>query len=126
MSVIPHLLLPTRAHLHPPTVLSGGYLKPTIHRVVSPPDAAQAAHRRLGVFYFAQFARDVPLRPLQDSPVARATGTTFFNEGKDAPTAWEWESSRVKAYGQGGLKKTLESGHEEEAMIGGEKVVHYN
>ncbi|EIN12314.1 Clavaminate synthase-like protein [Punctularia strigosozonata HHB-11173 SS5] len=106
--------------------LSGGFLKPTIHRVVAPPDPAQVPYRRIGVFYFAQFSRSVRLAPLSDSPVASSTGKTFFNGGKDAPTAWEWETSRVKAYGQNGAKKEIEGGHEEEAMIGGEKVVHYN
>jgi hypothetical protein len=49
-------------------------------------------------------------------------GTNFFNNGKDTPTAWEWERSRVKAYGQDGEKNKLENGHEEEAIMGGEKV----
>ncbi|EIN12439.1 Clavaminate synthase-like protein [Punctularia strigosozonata HHB-11173 SS5] len=106
--------------------LSGGYLKPTIHRVVSPPDPDQAKYRRLGVFYFAAYNPDVRLVPLTQSPVVASTGKTFFNEGRDAPTAWQWEKSRVRAYGQDGEKKRLDNGHEEEAMIGGEKVVHYN
>ncbi|KAI0828008.1 Clavaminate synthase-like protein [Trametes gibbosa] len=106
--------------------ISGGYLKQTIHRVVSPPDPAQVPYRRLGVFYFAQFNRSTRLTPIAASPVASGTGVTFFDEGRKSPTAWEWECSRVKAYGQGGEKKKIEGGHEEEEMIGGEKVVHYN
>ncbi|KAI0774828.1 Clavaminate synthase-like protein [Trametes elegans] len=106
--------------------ISGGYLKQTIHRVVSPPDPAQVPYRRVGVFYFAQFNRSTRLAPIADSPVAASTGKTFFDEGRKSPTAWEWEESRVKAYGQGGQKKVIDGGHEEEEMIGGEKVVHYN
>ncbi|KAI0369051.1 Clavaminate synthase-like protein [Pilatotrama ljubarskyi] len=105
--------------------ISGGYLKQTIHRVVSPPDPVQAPYRRLGVFYFAQFNRSTRLAPIADSPVA-SQGKKFFEEGRKAPTAWEWECSRVKAYGQDGKKKVIDGGHEEEEMIGGEKVVHYN
>ena len=48
--------------------LSGGYLKPTIHRVVAPPED-QAHYNRLGLFYFALFNDDVPLKPLTNSPV---------------------------------------------------------
>lgn len=80
----------------------------------------------MGVFYFAQFNRSTRLSPLAASPVASSTGTSFFDNGRKSPTAWEWECSRVKAYGQDGAKKTIEGGHEEEEMIGGEKVVHYN
>jgi hypothetical protein len=82
----------------------------------------QERYRRLGVFYFAAFNRDVLLKPIADSPVVISTGRTFFNNGKDTPTAWEWEQSRVKAYGQDGEKNKLDNGHEEEAIMGGEKV----
>ncbi|KAI0645150.1 Clavaminate synthase-like protein [Trametes meyenii] len=108
------------------TVISGGYLKQTIHRVVSPPDEVQVPYRRIGVFYFAQFNRSTRLAPIADSPVASGTGKTFFEGGRKSPTAWEWEESRVKAYGQDAPKKVIDGGHEEEEMIGGEKVVHYN
>lgn len=80
----------------------------------------------MGVFYFAQFNRSTRLAPLAASPVASSTGVSFFDNGRKSPTAWEWECSRVKAYGQDGSKKTIDGGHEEEEMIGGEKVVHYN
>ncbi|KAI0669597.1 Clavaminate synthase-like protein [Trametes maxima] len=106
--------------------ISGGYLKQTIHRVVSPPDEVQVPYRRIGVFYFAQFNRSTRLAPIADSPVASGTGKTFFDGGRKSPTAWEWEESRVKAYGQDAPKKVIDGGHEEEEMIGGEKVVHYN
>jgi len=110
--------------------LSGGYLKPTIHRVVGPADEDQRKYRRLGVFYFNQFNSSVKLEPLKDSPVAQATGQTFFDdlvkEGKPIPTAEQWERSRVSAYGQGGKKKELENGHEEEVLPIGAKIVHYN
>ena len=78
------------------------------------------------MFYFAQFNRSTRLAPIAESPVASSTGKTFFDDGRKSPTAWEWECSRVKAYGQDGQKKVIDGGHEEEEMIGGEKVVHYN
>lgn len=121
-----HHILPAYACSPRSAVISGGYLKQTIHRVVSPPDASQVPYRRMGVFYFAQFNRSTRLSPLAASPVASSTGTSFFDNGRKSPTAWEWECSRVKAYGQDGTKKTIDGGHEEEEMIGGEKVVHYN
>jgi hypothetical protein len=110
--------------------LSGSFFKPTIHRVVAPPQD-QAHYTRLGVFYFALFNRDVSLKPLteQSSVVREAYKDKSFwgqqiKEGKPIPTAGEWEQMRVKAYGQGAATKG-EDGHEHET-IAGHKVTHYN
>ncbi|KDN53151.1 Clavaminate synthase-like protein [Tilletiaria anomala UBC 951] len=113
--------------------LSGGYLKQTIHRVIAPPED-QAHYTRLGIFYFAFTNADVPLEPLLESPVVRqalserAEGPDFWAEnrktGERIPTAGEWESLRVRAYGQQGTKKR-EDGHETE-KIGGVEVTLYN
>ena len=109
--------------------LSGGYLKPTIHRVVAPPED-QAHFNRLGLFYFALFNDDVPLTPLVESPLVRDAykGRNFFAEreklGLAPPTAGEWERLRVRAYGQGNSKKGSD-GHDHE-NIGGVDVTLYN
>lgn len=109
--------------------LSGGYLKPTIHRVVAPPED-QAHYNRLGLFYFALFNDDVPLKPLTDSPVvAEASKSRNFwkeceEKGERIPTAGDWERMRVRAYGQGGSKKGSD-GHDHE-KIAGVDVTLYN
>lgn len=109
--------------------LSGGYLKQTIHRVVAPPED-QAHYDRLGLFYFALFNDDVPLKPLTQSPfVAEALKSHNFwaeceAEGKPIPTAGDWERMRVRAYGQGGAK-TGGDGHDHE-KIAGVDVTLYN
>ncbi|KAN0064905.1 hypothetical protein ACQY0O_001962 [Thecaphora frezii] len=111
--------------------LSGGYLKPTIHRVIAPP-ADQAHYTRLGIFYFALFNDDVPLEPLLESSVVREAYESrtdkFWTErkvqGLKVPTAGEWERLRVKAYGQMGAKKG-QDGHDHEE-IAGHKITLYN
>ncbi|WFD05418.1 hypothetical protein MVES1_000748 [Malassezia vespertilionis] len=109
--------------------LSGGFLKPTIHRVVAPPED-QAHYDRLGLFYFALFNDDVELKPLTDSPVVRKAheSRNFWDEckrnGLPIPTAGEWERMRVRAYGQGGQKKGSD-GHDH-VKIAGVDVTLYN
>ncbi|WFD33707.1 hypothetical protein MCUN1_000520 [Malassezia cuniculi] len=109
--------------------LSGGYLKQTIHRVVAPPED-QAHYNRLGLFYFALFNDDVPLKPLIESPVVAeaAKKHNFWAEreanGEPIPTAGDWERMRVRAYGQGGAKKGSD-GHDHE-KIAGVDVTLYN
>ncbi|WFD41734.1 hypothetical protein MPSI1_000370 [Malassezia psittaci] len=109
--------------------LSGGFLKPTIHRVVAPPQD-QAHYNRLGLFYFALFNDHTPLTPLTESPLVREAykDRNFFAErekqGLPPPTAGEWERMRVRAYGQGNSTKG-EDGHDHE-KIGGVDVTLYN
>lgn len=106
--------------------VSGGYIKPTIHRVVKPP-VDQADLMRLGVFYFAFFNGDTRLEPIRESPVVqeslRIRGEEGFFMGVEAPTSASWEQLRVKAYGQGGEKRG-EDGNDHE-VIGGFKVTHH-
>lgn len=111
--------------------LSGYHFKATIHRVVAAPED-QAHFTRLGLFYFALFNRDVPLKPITDSPVVReayaSSGQKLWEsqerEGKPIPTAGEWEQMRVKAYGQGAATKGEDGNDHEE--IAGVKVTGYN
>ncbi|CAD6887141.1 unnamed protein product [Tilletia controversa] len=108
---------------------SGGYLKPTIHRVVAPPED-QAHYERNSIFYFGLFNADVSLTPIEESPVVQASAAkhNFWAENKKSgepiPTQGQWEALRTAAYGQG-LAKKGDDGHERET-IAGTTVVHFN
>ncbi|EMD36735.1 hypothetical protein CERSUDRAFT_123796 [Gelatoporia subvermispora B] len=103
--------------------LSGGFYKPTIHRVIQPP-ADQRNHPRLGVFYFSMPDDDVKLAPQIDSPVLQKYGLSGRCIDSDPPLMGVWRKGIVAAYGVSDLKKT-ESGVEEE-IINGILVKHYN
>ncbi|KAJ7620254.1 hypothetical protein FB45DRAFT_929810 [Roridomyces roridus] len=105
--------------------LSGGYYKPTIHRVVQPPPD-QRNHTRLGVFYFAMTDDNVRLVPLASSPVLQRVGVTRRCEDKDAPNMEAWRRGRTSAYGQSQLKVATAGGEVEEEVIGGVVVRHHN
>ncbi|KAN0082991.1 hypothetical protein V8E55_008786 [Tylopilus felleus] len=65
---------------------TGGFYKPTIHRVVRPPHD-QSAYDRLGAFYFAMADDDVTLLPLADSPVLQRAGIKRRCSDEEAPLA---------------------------------------
>ena len=104
--------------------LSGGVIKPTIHRVIQPP-ADQRQCPRLGVYYFAGPDKDVKLVPYVDSPVLQKAGIHRLCDDRDAPTMGAWRKSRILAYGQTELKESTEKGVETE-VIEGILVKHYN
>lgn len=104
-------------------MLSGGFYKGTIHRVVQPP-ADQRGHTRLGVFYFTIPSDDVKLVPLAESPVLQRVGITRKCADEDAPTAREWRVARTKAYGLSELKRKNDV--VEEQVLNGVVLKHYN
>ncbi|KAF9011696.1 hypothetical protein BDQ17DRAFT_783244 [Cyathus striatus] len=106
--------------------LSGGYYRPTIHRVVQPP-TDQRGYCRLGVFIFTVPNDDVKLEPLLESPVLKRIGTKIDRiNGEDPPTTVRiWRKMRVAAYGQTELKAAPETGVEQE-IVSGVLVKHYN
>ncbi|TAQ88443.1 hypothetical protein B7494_g3237 [Chlorociboria aeruginascens] len=53
--------------------LTGGWLKSSVHRVVTPPKD-QWAYDRTGLLYFARPHNDTILNPILDSPVLQAAG----------------------------------------------------
>lgn len=53
--------------------LTGGYLKSSVHRVLSPPED-QIEYNRTGLLYFARPHSDVVLYPINDSPVLQQAG----------------------------------------------------
>ncbi|OCH86735.1 Clavaminate synthase-like protein [Obba rivulosa] len=103
--------------------LSGGFYKPTIHRVVQPPPD-QRGYTRLGIFYFAMPDNDVKLVPHAESPVLQAHGIRWRFEEANAPTMEMWRKGRVAAYGLTQLTKG--EGNVEEELINGIVLKHYN
>ena len=75
--------------------LSGGYYKPTIHRVVQPA-GDQRGHNRLCVMYFAMPQDDIMLLPLAESPVLQRVGIERRVEDSMAPTMNAWRTARVR------------------------------
>ena len=104
--------------------LTGGFYKPTIHRVVQPPHD-QSAYDRLGVFYFSMANDDVRLLPLSHSPVLQRVGIERRCPDEEAPLAEVWRKERTISYGRVALEKGSENDTEEE-VIGGIVVKHYN
>ncbi|ESK86571.1 hypothetical protein Moror_9799 [Moniliophthora roreri MCA 2997] len=96
-------------------LLSGGFYKPTIHRVIQPPKD-QTDLERLGVFYFAMAADDIRLASVksdEDSKIA-------------APTMVDWRKERTGKYGKGTMKQAQADGKMEEEIILGITVKEYN
>lgn len=114
--------------------LTGGFLKATIHRVITPP-ADQRHLNRLGVFHFAHALGSVPLKPLiEDSPVvaqyaagvAKEKGWAEVDPWRDdeakRPTSHQWERDRIRSYG----RKDLTKGEKwDTETINGVEVKHY-
>lgn len=111
--------------------LSGGYYKPTIHRVVQPLPA-QAALARTGVFYFSMANDDVPLLPHAESPVLQRIGvkSPAVGSGADVLTMKEWRLNRTSQYGRKIGVRKVDAGLgvevEEEEVVKGVKVLQYN
>nr|VWO99283.1 AB hydrolase-1 domain-containing protein [Ganoderma boninense] len=104
-------------------LLSGGFYKGTIHRVVQPP-ADQRGRERLGVFYFALADDAVRLVPRVESPVLQRVGVQRRVADDDAPTMEAMRKARTAAYGTSTLKKRAD-GNEEE-VLAGMTVKHFN
>ncbi|KAI6019153.1 hypothetical protein EDC04DRAFT_2576053 [Pisolithus marmoratus] len=104
--------------------LTGGFYKPTIHRVVQPP-SDQRAYDRLGVVYFVMADDDVRLLPLAHSPVLQRVGIERRFPDEDAPLSDVWRRERTITYGRTELKKGTNDNTEEE-VVTGIVVTHYN
>ena len=104
-------------------MLSGGFYKATIHRVIQPPQD-QRGYTRLGLFYFCLADDDVKLVPLVESPVLQRVGITRKCADEDAPTAREWRVARTKADGLSELKRKDDV--VEEQVLNGVVLKHYN
>lgn len=104
-------------------MLSGGFYKGTIHRVVQPP-SDQRGCERLGAYYFAMANDDVRLVPFAESPVLQRVGVVRKCEDKDAPTQGAWRRGRTMVYGLQETKRR-DDGNEEQ-VVNGIVMKHYN
>ncbi|KAJ7279959.1 Clavaminate synthase-like protein [Mycena rebaudengoi] len=79
-------------------LLTAGYVRSTIHRVMPPPKDQQHVDR-LGLLYFSRPHNDVKLATIQDSPVLQRLGYTknsFEASGNPVPTMEEWTFAKQK------------------------------
>ncbi|PIL28629.1 hypothetical protein GSI_08671 [Ganoderma sinense ZZ0214-1] len=104
-------------------MLSGGFYKATIHRVVQPP-RDQRGHTRLSHFYFAYADADVRLVPCAESSVLQRVGITRKCRDEDAPTMRTYRTMRASMYGNSEVERK-DNGVEEQ-VVGGVVVKHYN
>ena len=105
-------------------LLSCGYYKATIHRVIQPP-SDQQGYPRVGVFYFAVPDDDVLLVPVENSPVLAKHGIQRRIDDEKAPTVEVWRKGRVASYGKIKLQKGPEE-YSEVETVAGITVKHYN
>ncbi|KAI0760981.1 Clavaminate synthase-like protein [Trametes elegans] len=77
--------------------LTGGYVRSTIHRVVSPPKDQEHVDR-LGLLYFSRPHNDVTLATVKSPVLGRAgyTQNVFEQSGNHVPTMEEWTFAKQK------------------------------
>ncbi|KAI0752491.1 Clavaminate synthase-like protein [Daedaleopsis nitida] len=106
-------------------MLSGGFYKAAIHRVVQPPPD-QRGLERLTVFFFVVADKDVKLAPLIQSPVLQRVGIARKCADEDAPTMAEWMHARLRTYGNAMPLAKNADGTEAEEMMRGIQAMYYN
>ena len=104
-------------------MLSGGFYKATIHRVIQPP-VDQRNIPRLGIFYFTMAKDDTKLVPFTDSALLQKEGVKRRIVDEDAPTMGEWRKGIIRSYGFTQLKRR--DAVIEEEIVNGIVVKHYN
>ena len=84
-------------------LISGGFYKAPIHRVIQPPED-QRKYTRLGVFYFSLPNSNVVLEKVSGSPVIErlAMPRKAIHEPM---TAGAWVKARTSAYGKTQIQK---------------------
>ena len=105
-------------------MLTGGFYKPTIHRVVQPP-VDQRGYPRLGAYYFGMANDDVRLVPFAESPVLQRVGIVRKIDDAHALTMREWRRGRSMTYGFKETRKTDREGVEEH-VVNGIAFKHYD
>ena len=104
-------------------MLTGGYYKATIHRVIQPPPD-QRNLERLGVFYFTMANDNTKLVPFTESPKLQQEGVKRRIEDESAPTMAEWRRGIIQSYGFTKLQRRDD--RIEEEVVNGILVKHYN
>ncbi|KAF1960385.1 Clavaminate synthase-like protein [Byssothecium circinans] len=111
-------------HVKPyPGILTNGFLKSSIHRVVAPPPD-QANIDRLGVLYFVRPEDNVVLNPIKSAVLEKLGYTKVKDEDAVGVTAGEWVKARVAKGAARG--KAPRSNVNEETIIGGKSVKYYD
>ncbi|KAG2066337.1 Clavaminate synthase-like protein [Suillus decipiens] len=85
---------------------TGGYYKPTIHRVIQPP-SDQRTYDRLGGYYFVMPDDDVRLLPFGESPVLKRVGIERQCLDEDAPSC---ENGRKERWVERGVEEEVIEG----------------
>ncbi|KAI0703881.1 Clavaminate synthase-like protein [Cerioporus squamosus] len=98
-------------------MLSGGFYKAAIHRVVQPPPD-QRSVTRVGVYYFVVANDPVKLAPLTQSPVLQRLESRATVKPDSTPTMAEWMCARLKTYAAYPLPVNEDGTQEEEVMKG--------
>jgi isopenicillin N synthase-like dioxygenase len=100
---------------------TNGYLKSSVHRVVTPPDD-QAHIDRLGLLYFLRPAYDLELKTI-DSPVLKRLGLVTGKDEAAGIKAGDWVRARVKGNFDKPEVRNQKGGRE---VIGGVKMGYYD
>lgn len=98
--------------------LTGGWLKSSVHRVVTPPEE-QWGYDRTGLLYFVRPHNDTVLNPVTESPVLEAAGVKpRFHE---PVTMEQWVKAKqiLQLNPDIAVKKYAESGDGTVEIIGG-------
>lgn len=104
--------------------ITGGWLKSSIHRVVSPPED-QYQYDRTGLLYFARPHNDTVLEPIEDSPVLQAAGVESRFNTKVTMEEWVKAKQTIQLNPEIAAKKFAESGDGTAELIGGFKDRRY-
>lgn len=100
---------------------TNGYLKSSIHRVVTPPDD-QAHIDRLGLLYFLRPAYDLELKTV-DSPLLKRLGLKPEKDEAAGLKAGDWVRARVAGNLLKPEERNQKGGRE---VLGGVKVTYYD
>ncbi|KFZ19788.1 hypothetical protein V502_03470 [Pseudogymnoascus sp. VKM F-4520 (FW-2644)] len=105
--------------------LTGGWLKSSVHRVVSPPED-QWAYDRTGLLYFARPHNDTVLNPILDSPVLKEAGVKPRFEKPVTVEEWVKAKQMLQLNPEISAKKYAESKDGTVELIAGFRDREYN
>ncbi|RFU31153.1 hypothetical protein B7463_g5178, partial [Scytalidium lignicola] len=89
--------------------LTGGWLKSSVHRVVSPPED-QREYDRTGLLYFARPHNDTILNPILDSPVLNSAGVASRFEKPVTMEEWVKAKQTLQLNPEIAAKRWAENG----------------
>ncbi|KAH8811626.1 hypothetical protein F5884DRAFT_749992 [Xylogone sp. PMI_703] len=104
--------------------LTGGWLKSSVHRVVSPPED-QRDYERTGLLYFARPHNDTILNPILDSPVLNAAGVASRFEKPVTMEEWVKAKQTLQLNPEIAAKRWAENGDGTVEVLAGFKDRRY-